>query len=466
MVDSTYTLNNEQIAGYNILCSCSNVFLTGGAGVGKSFLINKYISDMRAKHKNVLVCAPTGVAAGNVNGITLHRAFEMPLGAILQKDIRNIEKYNKEIDELLYETDILVIDEISMCRVDMFEYVAVTLLKANRRRKMSGRKTIQFIVVGDFYQLMPVVTRYDGSILVRDYGEEHEAGLAFKSKYWKMFKFRPIVLNTVMRQDNKEFIESLNRLRLGDVGKILTIYDKSNKNETDGITICGLNSEVKDINERELAKLDGKLIYFLTEYSGEANENDISVDKVLYLKIGAKVMTLVNDKDGRYYNGSIGIITEMYSNAIGVCFDGCNTVLIPKFEWDVYKYDLDETNGTISRDVCGTVTQFPLKLAYAITMHKSQGQTYECANISPYCWESGQLYVTISRVKSFAGLHFKYKPTGQDVLTAASVRHFYQELILNSDSDSNNNNDRVDNTTCDTESNQAFSDLKKVLKLF
>ena len=112
MINSTYALNNEQIAGYNILCSGSNVFLTGGAGVGKSFLINKYISDMRAKHKNVLVCAPTGVAAGNVNGITLHRAFEMPLGVILQKDIRNIEKYNKEIDELLFETDILIIDEI------------------------------------------------------------------------------------------------------------------------------------------------------------------------------------------------------------------------------------------------------------------------------------------------------------------------------------------------------------------
>ena len=190
------------------------------------------------------------------------------------------------------------------------------------------------------------------------------------------------------------------------------------------------------------------------------------MDKVLYLKIGAKVMTLVNDKDGRYYNGSIGIVTEMYNNAIGVCFDGCNTVLIPKFEWDVYKYDLDETTGTISRNACGAVTQFPLKLAYAITMHKSQGQTYECANISPYCWESGQLYVAISRVKSFAGLHFKYKPTGQDVLTAASVRHFYQELALKDNSEPQNITGESINTTCGIESNQAFNDLKKVMKLF
>lgn len=466
MVNNSYTLNNEQKAGYDVLCSGDNVFLTGGAGVGKSYLINKYISDMRNKNKNVLVCAPTGVAAGNVNGITLHRAFEMPLGVILQKDIRNIEKYNKNIDELLYEVDVLVIDEISMCRVDMFEYVSVTLLKANRRRKMSGRKPIQFIVVGDFYQLMPVVTRYDRTILVRDYGEEHEAGLAFKSKYWKMFKFRPIILNEVMRQDNKEFIESLNMLRLGDVGKILNIYEKSNKNYTNGITICGLNSEVKEINERELTKLDSKLIYFLAEYSGEANENDVSVDQTLYLKIGAKVITLVNDPDGLYYNGSIGVITEMYRDAIGVCFDGVNTVYIKKFEWSIYNYKLDEINGTISREVCGTVIQFPLKLAYAITMHKSQGQTYDCANISPYCWESGQLYVAISRVKSFEGLHFKYKPTGRDVLTAPSVRQFYRELA-DTNTYSNDNIDNYNNcSNNDITSNQAFDDLRKVMKLF
>ena len=462
----SYTLATEQSTGYSILYSGVNAFLTGGAGVGKSYLINKYVTDMRAKRKNVLVCAPTGIAAGNVNGTTIHRTFELPLGVILQKDIRNIDKYNKKIDELLYETDILIIDEISMCRVDVFEYVAVTLLKANRRRKMSGRKPIQFIVVGDFYQLMPVVTRYDRTVLIRDDGEEHDAGLAFKSKYWKMFKFRPIILNEVMRQDNKEFIESLNRLRLGDVGKIITIYDKSNKNRTDGITICGLNSDVKEINERELAKIDSKLIYFLADYSGSATENDVTVDSTLYLKIGAKVITLVNDPDGRYYNGSIGIVTKMYRDAIGVCFDGVNTVYIEKFNWDIYDYKLNDADGTITREVCGCVTQFPLKLAYAITMHKSQGQTYECANISPYCWESGQLYVAISRVKSFEGLHFNYEPTGQDVLTSSSVRQFYRELAEDA-YDSNSIPVEVEETKAETVvSNQAFADLKKVMNLF
>lgn len=459
------TLNAEQIAGYNVLHSGVNTFITGGAGVGKSYLINKYIVDMKENHKNVLVCAPTGVAAGNVCGITLHRAFEIPTGVILQKDIRNIDKYNKKIDEMLYEVDVFIIDEISMCRLDTFEYVAVTLLKANRRRKMSGRKPIQFIVVGDFYQLMPVVTRYDMSILTRDYGEENRTGLAFKSKYWSMFAFRTVFLNEVMRQNNKEFIDDLNRLRLGDAGKILDIYNKSNKNKTDGITICGLNSDVKAINDRELAKINSKLIYFLAEYSGDATELDVSADNILYLKIGARVVTLVNDADGRYYNGSIGTVTEMYRDAIGVCFDGINTVYIKQFDWDIYDYVLDEANGTISREVCGSVKQFPLKLAYAITMHKSQGQTYECANISPYCWESGQLYVAISRVKNFDGLHFNYEPKGQDVITSSSVRDFYRNL-REQQKTCNNRDELAYNNNIIKPSNQAFDDLRKAMSLF
>lgn len=462
MVNNNYTLNNEQMSGYNILYSGANVFITGGAGVGKSYLINKYINDMQNNHKNVLVCAPTGIAASNVNGTTLHRTFEIPLGVIMQKDINAINKYNKKIDELLFETDILVIDEISMCRIDLFEYIASTLLKANKRRKLSGRKIIQFIVVGDFYQLMPVATRYDSSIIVREYGADNESGLAFKSKYWNMFKFRPIILNEVMRQNNKDFIESLNRLRIGDVGKILDIYEMSNKNPVNGITICGLNSEVKKINEQELAKLDSQLVYYLASYSGKANETDISVDKTLYLKIGARVMTLVNDKDGRFYNGSIGVITEMYSDAVGVCFDGVSTVYVEKYIWDVYDYNINEDTQTITRDSCGTVEQFPLKLAYAITMHKSQGQTYECANISPYCWEAGQLYVAISRVKSFSGLHFKYEPTGADVLTASSVRQFYRELSTKDNHDCA----VIHNEETNIQNNKAFDDLKRVMNLF
>lgn len=455
-------LNTEQELGYNIMMAGYNTFLSGGAGVGKTYTLNKFITDSINKGKNVMVTAPTGIAALNINGVTIHRQFEAPLGVLT---------YNKNTyepsDELVH-TDIVVIEEISMCRIDLFDFVCNKILDANNRRKRLGLKVIQLILSGDFFQLPPVILETDKRALNSYYGYDVGAGFAFYSKFWKMFNFKTIILNNIVRQSDKNFIFNLNKIRTGEKAYIQYIYDNSAKDNIEcAVTICGTNSEANQINEYELSKVDTVYADYYASTVGEVDQSDVSVDFDLRLKEGARVMTLVNKNS--YNNGSFGTIVALYDDSIIVQMDNGSTETIDRYTWDIYRYELEEVDNKpkLIKKLAGQITQFPLKLAYAITIHKSQGQTYDAANISPYAWDCGQLYVAISRVRSLDKLHFNYEPDMKYLVISLNVIKFYNSLILGTNKDiesaKENECENTINSDLDNDFNkllQGFSNIK------
>lgn len=411
---------------YDVANMGYNISLNGDAGTGKSCIINKYIEDQEKAGKNVMKLAPTGIAASNINGVTIHKEFKVPVGPLTN----NHEAYDN-IDDNLIETDIVVIDEISMCRVDLFDFVANKILRANNIRKSRGYKTIQFIVVGDFFQLPPVITENDKKVLDKFYGYDIGVGFAFQSKFWKMFDFKYIILTEIVRQDNTQFLKHLNEIRIGNKSAIDFFYKNSCKTEIPGaITICGRNSEVSEINNRELNKLNGEIVEYRAILDGDVNYNDTIAEFNLKLKLGARVMMLTNNE--YYNNGSFGVVTELDRDYIKVRLDSGIEVKVERYEWEIYRYTLDEEDNNkkrLKRETVGTFTQFPLKLAYAITVHKSQGQTYEYANLSPYCWDCGQLYTALSRVKSLDKLYIKYDIDQSYAVVSLSVIKFHNEMV-------------------------------------
>ena len=421
---------------YSVMKLGFNTFLTGDAGTGKSYIIREFIEYSRQNRKNVMVLAPTGIAAGNVGGVTIHHQFGIPVTISIagRRDIK------LKTDELEY-TDIVIIEEISTCRIDIFECVSKLILDANTLRRRYGRKPIQLIVVGDFFQLPPVMTNKDKLYLDRYYNKDIGLGFAFQSDYWQIFNFKNIVLMEIIRQENKEFIEYLNKVRIGDKSCLDELYIKASKEPIDNaVTLCGINQNVSEINKKELDKIESELIEIdalITKEDEYANINlnhNASVAEIkLNIKIGARVMTLINDKDGAYYNGSFGTVTNINDNIITVRLDNGNIVNIERYEWTLNRYEIEQRDYgevLIEKEI-GTISQFPLKLAYAITIHKSQGQTYESVNLNPYCWDCGQLYVALSRVRKLENIYINYEIDQRYLVVSLNVIDFYNKMVAN-----------------------------------
>jgi ATP-dependent exoDNAse (exonuclease V) alpha subunit len=425
------SLNSGQQLAYNIAMSGYNTFITGGAGVGKTYVTDEIIRAFQNKGKNVMVTAPTGIAALNINGVTSHRAFDMPLGALCFD-----KKSYEPSDEIIY-SDVVVIDEISMCRMDNFDFICNKIADANIRRKRLGFNNIQLIVVGDFFQLIPVMTGQEKFALDSHYGHDVGAGFAFYSKFWSMMNFKTIMLTETVRQSDNKFITNLNRVRAGEKAYIDFIYKNSAPEPIrNAITICGKNDEVAAINEQELKRLDSEYIEYKADIQGDVEQSDVNADFVLRLKEGAKVMMLTNHDN--YKNGSFGTVEALYDDSIVVQLNNGATEIVNRYEWQVYRYKLEEDEVGImklKKELAGTINQFPVKLAYAITIHKSQGQTYEAANISPYSWDCGQLYVAVSRVKSLDKLHFNYEPDTKYIVVSLNVIKFYNSLDIATEDD-------------------------------
>lgn len=414
-------LNQQQFYGYSIMMSGRNTFLTGKAGVGKSFVLNKFIEDSQEEGKNVVIVAPTGIAAININGVTAHRAFKIPIKPLVEDA--------KKIPTTIKEADIIVLDEVSMARLDLFDYIAKIIIQAsNYRVKYLDKKPIQFIVSGDFFQLPPVLVDRDRDILEDYYGRTIDKGFAFESEYWDYFDFTNVVLSEVVRQSDINFINALNMTRVGDSRGLRYFWQNSSKYAIDkAIMLCGTNKAAKDKNEYELSLIKNPEHVFETTIIGEVKDSDKVVDDVLYLKVGARVMTLVNDPTLKYQNGSLGTITYISENIIIVEIDSTGELVeIERASWDVKDYVLEK--GKLKQKVVGTYIQFPLKLAYAITIHKSQGQTYDAINLNPYCWDCGQLYVALSRVRSIDKLFMTQYPSERFLITSIDVINFYKNL--------------------------------------
>lgn len=418
--------NNEQENAFNIMKSGKNVFLTGDAGTGKSYVLNEYIKYCESKFKNIVVTAPTGMAAINIKGVTLHRALSIPTEPLVEKI--------KELPDVLKYADVFVIDEISMCRIDLFDYIAKVIFIITNHRRKRGMKDIQIILTGDFFQLPPVITERDKEILEQYYGRKIKHGFAFQSQYWKNFNFINIVLKTIVRQDNLEFSRYLNMARMGNFRALKYFNDNSKKTEIENaVFLCGTNKMVKAKNELEYNKIDNPEFIYEAKIEGELNESDKAVDDELKLKVGTRVMTMVNDIEERYMNGSLGTILELNDNIIVVKMDNGETVSIHRYKWVIEEYCIVKDNSDnikIEKKEIASFEQFPLKLAYAITIHKSQGQTYDAVNLSPYCWDCGQLYVALSRVRNINSLHLTQFIKNNFLISSIDVINFYRKIDI------------------------------------
>ena len=450
--------------GYNVLMAGYSVFLTGDAGTGKTYLLNEFIHDQRARNRNVMVCAPTGIAALHINGVTLHHQFKA--------DIRtNVN--TKTYDEIVYElanVDTLIIDEISICRIDLFEYVVKYIFGANSIRKQRNKPKIQVVLSGDFLQLPPVITEEDRKILNKFYNRDIAMGFAFESQYWKMLDLHIVILTEVVRQENNEFLQILNRIRLGDKTAVDYIMQNCSKVPIqDAVNLYGKNNSVTERNIAELNNLPTELYTHEAIITGAAKITDTNAEMILPLKVGARVMTLTNKEmeDGSliYGNGSLGTVVSINDDSVTVEFDDGFIENIEQYEWKIEEYYVENSNTTSFPKLCkreiGKVIQYPLKLAYDITIHKAQGQTYNAVNINPYTWDCGQLYVALSRVKDIKNLYITSEINYDYLVISLNVIKFYNEIVKEA-------NKELDTTVDLTETKKKIyddNDMNTILNL-
>ena len=457
-----YTLDQKR--AMKIMSSGKNIFLSGAAGTGKSFLINEYIK--KNSEKNIIVCAPTGVAAVNVGGVTLHKLFWIPNG------ILKVGEYNTSPRRVIEQADIIIIDEISMCRIDAFEYVIRTLSNIATRKKLIGDTEHfdkQIILVGDFYQLPPVLNNDDRESFLTEWGLMRGEDLfAFNSKLWDALELVNIVLKTPVRQsEDLEYIRNLNKIRIGDASAIEWFNANiQRKPISDAVFICGRNDKAKEINDSCTEKIDGKGKTYLAEVTGKVDFKDIPVSTELKLKIGMRVMTVINSVDDSFQNGSLGYVTSLEDDCVDIKLLNGRDVSVKPFSWQVYSYVVVEDK--VERELIGTFKQFPIKVAYAITIHKSQGQTYSAVNVAPECFDKGQLYVALSRVKKADKMSICASIDEQSLRTSKVVFDFYNDIddeLLGYEFDEHkwDNASAVENTIVDSDKIHSYMyRIKKV----
>ncbi len=393
-----------------------NIFLTGKAGTGKTtFLRNLKIQSP----KRMVVVAPTGVAAINAGGVTIHSFFQMSFGPQIPQNpdqprpepvmAAGIKRFSREKVNIMRSLDLLVIDEISMVRADILDEIDAVLRRYKNRYKPFGG--VQLLMIGDLQQLAPVVKEDDWAILKPYY----DTCFFFSSHALKRSKFIGIELNHIFRQSDQKFIDLLNKVRENrmDAATLQELNQRYipgfNPEEKEGyITLTTHNYQSQQINESKLGKLSTKSHHFKAEVQGEFPEYSYPTDQELELKVGSQVMFVKNDisVEKRFYNGKIGKITSIDNETIEVqCPGDYQSIDVEKAEWSNAKYTLNETTQEIEEEVIGTFTQFPLKLAWAITIHKSQGLTFEKAIIDARSsFAHGQVYVALSRCKTLEGL--------------------------------------------------------------
>ena len=392
-----------------------NIFLTGPGGTGKTYLINEFIKNHEGR---VCICAPTGTAASNIGGVTMHNLFNIPVPAYGAEPVSDNKKATREMLMNLALADTIIIDEISMASAPVFAYAIKTIKMAE---KATGKK-LRIIVSGDFSQLPPVVTKDDEKYF-KKYGFD-KSGYCFTTPEWKSCHFKTIELAEIKRQEDKEFIENLNLARKGD-RKCLKYFNserfvKGTDNiSEDSICVCGTNSTADKKNTEYLSSLPGEEMDYLAKCQGKVSK-DLPCDNAIPLKHGCRV-DYDKTEGMRYTNGLTGIVKgfgnkivtrkneegneeEISIQTITVETEYGDIIEVGKHKWSIYTYDIDKKTSLLVKKEIGNVVQVPLKVAKAITIHKSQGKTFSNAAIAPEIFAPGQLYVALSRVRSPEGL--------------------------------------------------------------
>ncbi len=418
----------------------TSIFLTGKAGSGKT----TFLRQVKAEGgKRMAVVAPTGVAAINAGGMTIHSLFQLPFGLYVPDGRHREEhrKFSRQKLNLIRSLDLLVIDEISMVRADLLDAVDESLRRFRGDDRPFGN--VQLLMIGDLHQLPPVVKQEDWQTLNRYYDTPY----FFGSLALKKSDYVSIELKHIYRQSDATFIELLNKVRNNRLDEVTlrTLNSRYVPNfrpppKDAYITLTATNSVALDINTKNLAQLPGKSHHFSAQIVGDFPASSYPTEEKLEFKRGAQVMFIKNDSqpEKRYYNGKIGQIVGLADEAIFVrCEGDSHEIVVVPDEWKNTKYTLNETTKEIEEQVLGMFVQYPLKLAWAITIHKSQGLTFERAIIDAQAaFAHGQVYVALSRCKSFEGIVLRSRIDFSSVKTDPVVQHYSTDAELNAPSES------------------------------
>lgn len=400
------------------------VFISGYAGTGKSTFMRHFID---TTEKKLVVLASTGIAAMNVGGQTIHSLFQLPAKLLTPADCKVL---SPEKRKMLDELEMIVIDEISMVRADVLDAVDVSLRKNRGINKPFGG--VQMVFFGDMFQLPPVLKTADKPEFTRIYDSVY----FFASKVMQEVESEYIEFTEVFRQKDPEFKAFLNALRYGrlthhDFDYInRRVTDEDEDGEDLRITITASNKTADGINEKKLQELSTPLHEIRAVITGNFPPMDYPVPELLQLKAGAQIIFTKNDPDGRFVNGSMAMIIEITNSHIRCVTDDGEEVYCTRVEWEASEYFLDPNSGFMGKKVTGTFTQFPVRLAYAITIHKSQGKTFKKARIDlgSGAFENGQVYVALTRVTSYEGITLAQPLHPSDILTDQSLISYFADM--------------------------------------
>lgn len=431
--------------------SNKNVFLTGKAGTGKTTFLRSIV---QSTHKKLVVVAPTGIAAINAEGVTIHSMFQLPFGAHLPVEdfpmqmgaritnrnyIRKNIKLGAQKQKLLRELELLIIDEASMVRSDLLDLIDFVLRFIRRKRNLPFGG-VQVLFVGDLLQLPPVV-KSDEWMHLKEY---YSSPFFFDAQVLRDNPPVYIELDKVYRQQDQQFIDLLNHFREDKVTKtdldLLNQYHRPDFESTDNdeyILLTTHNHKAEAINQKKINDLNENSYRFNATVSGDFKENSYPHPEALEFKIGAQVMFVKNDPSGeqKFFNGRIGKIVRLSTSEIEVGFkDQVETVIVEKYQWENIKFELDPVSNEITEKVVGTYTTYPIKLAWAITVHKSQGLTFDKAILDlEGAFAVGQVYVALSRLRSLDGLVLKSKVNLSSVEQNKQVADYTTGSKLGSD---------------------------------
>lgn len=437
-------MNREQENAVEAALSGENIFLSGGAGTGKTTVLKAMIDALETDGKQVLVCAPTGMAASLIGGTTIHSLFGFPTGSCLKKNGSPIARTNK----VTRSADVIVIDETSMIRCDQMDAIIASI---NKAEKDSGKKK-QIIVCGDFFQLPPVIAEPDVVSMMKEF-YRGKSGHAFDTPQWNEIFEKAVILKDVHRQADPEFAQMLSRLRVGDSSCIKYFMSKTSPEKLDNaINLYLTNKDADAENMRQLMRIPGEISIFKPIYIGKtdiARENDFAV------KTGARVVFTANDRlqdhtytfddytsrggmimrsrNLLYNNGDMGTVEYTGDYEIHVRLDrtGRKIVVFPQ-EHNVYEYETTR-DGKIVKNIVGQCIKMPLRLGYAVTVHKAQGSTYDRVNVILHAsyrnWymQPGQLYVGLSRCREVKNMYIDDLDPG-DFRASVRVQEFYRRI--------------------------------------
>lgn len=437
----TSCLNQEKANLFWQMENTNNtMFITGKAGSGKSYLLDFFVKETR---KNVAIAAPTGIAALNVNGQTIHSLFRLELDVQNPESIRRKGVFGKQ-KTVLKNIDTLVIDEASMVRVDILDAIDLKLQLANGNNKPFGGK--QVILFGDLYQLPPIADAQVNRYLKDKYGST----FFYAAPVFKRLPLEVYELDAVYRQHDDAFINILNKIRTGNAtSKDLDVINKqysaalnNSALHSNYITITPRKETASRINQQKLNMLSTQQCTYNAIIEGDFAKSNYPTEQQLNLKVGAQVMMLVNDtasdyqesgnKGRRWVNGTIGTITELGEDFIEVKINGVNHI-INQYEWERIEYEYNADEKKLIAKPIASFRQFPVKLAWALTVHKAQGQTYEYVSLDldGHAFEAGQTYVALSRCVSLENIRLSSPICTQDIIVNQEIVKLMNELKNN-----------------------------------